>query len=128
MIDRVLNYSLGADVQDGVTQPAPTVTGLGASGTLDAPFAAPATLGDFANVVTTSQSTDSASATTASTDATGVQTSLSSTLNGQTGVDVDSQLSRMVQLQNAYGANGKIISTIEEMFQTLLNDITPLSG
>jgi flagellar hook-associated protein 1 FlgK len=128
MIDRVLNYTFGADVQDGVTQPPPNVSGLGAAGTLDAPFAAPATLGDFANDVTASQSTDSASATAVSTDATGVQTSLSSALNGQTGVDVDSQLSRMVQLQNAYGANGKIISTIENMFQTLLNDITPLSG
>ena len=128
MIDRVLNYTFGADVQDGVTQPAPNVSGLGAAGTLNAPFTAPATLGDFANDVTAAQSTDSSSASTAATDATGVQTALSSTLNGQTGVDVDSQLSRMVQLQNAYGANGKIISTIENMFQTLLSDIVPLSG
>jgi flagellar hook-associated protein 1 FlgK len=128
MIDRVLNYSFGADVQDGVTQPSPNVAGLGASGTLNAPFAAPDTLGDFANDVTGSQATDSSNASATATDASGAQTSLASTLNGKVGVDVDSQLSTMVQLQNAYGANGKIISAIEAMFQTLLTDVVPLSA
>ncbi len=125
MIDRVVNFSLGADVQAGVAQPAPAIAGLGPAGTLAAPFAAPATLADFATGITASQSADSATATTAAADAAGVQTSLAASLTSQTGVDVDSQLSQMVQLQNAYGANGKILSTIESMFTALLNAITP---
>ena len=35
LIDNVLTYTLGADVQDGVTQPASNTTGLGAAGTLE---------------------------------------------------------------------------------------------
>ncbi len=34
LITRVLNYTFGADVQDGVAQPSPNVTGLGPTGTL----------------------------------------------------------------------------------------------
>jgi flagellar hook-associated protein 1 FlgK len=124
-IDRVLNFALGADVQANVAQPSPAITGLGAAGTLAAPFAAPATLADFATDITASQSADSATASSAASDAAGVQTSLSSSLHSQTGVDVDSQLAQMVQLQNAYGANGKILSTIESMFTALLNAIVP---
>jgi flagellar hook-associated protein 1 FlgK len=125
LIDRVLNFALGANQQANVAQPSPATTGLGAGGTLSAPFAAPATLADFATDITASQSSDSATAATSATDAASVQTSLAGSLNTQTGVDVDSQLSLMVQLQNAYGANGKIISSIEDMFNTLLSDITP---
>ncbi len=125
IIDNVLNYAMGADSAADTPQTPPNTVGLGVSGDLSAPFAAPATLGDFANDITASQSADSATASAAATDATGVQTSLAGSLNGQTGVDVDSQLSLMVQLQNAYGANGKIISSIEDMFNTLLTDISP---
>ena len=125
LIDRVLSYSLGADVQANVPQAAPAIAGLGAAGTLSAPFAAPATLADFATDITASQAGDSATANAAAADAGGVQTSLAASLNSQTGVDVDSQLAQMVQLQNAYGANGKILSTIESMFTALLNAITP---
>jgi flagellar hook-associated protein 1 FlgK len=125
IINSVLNFALGTDSATGTPQPPPNTTGLGVSGALAAPFAAPATLGDFANDLTASQAADSADAATVATDAAGVHTALSTNLNAQTGVDVDSQLSLMVQLQNAYGANGKIISSIETMFNTLLSDITP---
>jgi flagellar hook-associated protein 1 FlgK len=120
MISRVLNYALGPDVQAGVAQPAANTSGLGASGTLAAPFTAPATLGNFANDITASQSADAAAATTAATDGTATQQSFSSQLQSSVGVDMDSQMSLMIQLQNAYGANAKIISTIQSMESTLL--------
>jgi flagellar hook-associated protein 1 FlgK len=120
MIDRVLNYALGADVQPGVPQPAPNTTGLGAAGTLSAPYAAPATLGDFANDITASQSTDAANAKASSDDSTATQQSFSGQLQSAVGVDMDSQMSLMIQLQNAYGANAKVISTIQSMEATLL--------
>jgi flagellar hook-associated protein 1 len=37
---------------------------------------------------------------------------------------VDSQLALMVQLQNAYGANAKIISAVQDMFSSLLQAVT----
>jgi len=123
MIDRVLNYALGPDVQAGVPQPAANTVGLGASGTLSAPFTAPATLADFATDITASQSADSASATTAATDSTATQQSFSGQLQSATGVDMDSQMSLMIQLQNAYGANAKVISAIQSMESTLLQAV-----
>jgi flagellar hook-associated protein 1 FlgK len=123
MIDRVLNYALGPDVQAGVAQPAPNTTGLGASGTLSAPFSAPATLGDFTTDITASQSADSANATTAATETSATRQAFSGQLQSATGVNMDSQMSLMIQLQNAYGANAKVISTIQAMDATLLSAV-----
>jgi flagellar hook-associated protein 1 FlgK len=123
MIDRVLNYALGSNVQDGVPQPGAATTGLGASGTLNVAFGATGALSDYATALTASQSADSATATSASTDATDTQTALKTSLQSETGVNMDSQLSLMVQLQTAYGANAKIISTIQQMYTTLLDAV-----
>jgi flagellar hook-associated protein 1 FlgK len=123
LINNVVNYALGSDVQPGVAQPAPSVTGLGPNGTLSAPFAAPAALSDFATAITASQSSDSATATDTATEATGTQTALSGQLHSETGVDVDSQLSLLVSLQNAYGANAKIMDAVQNMYTQLLQAV-----
>jgi flagellar hook-associated protein 1 FlgK len=123
MINRVLNFSLGTDVQSGVTQPASVTAGLGAAGTLAAPFSAPGTLADFATDITASQSADSAAATASASDATATQQSFSAQMQSATGVDMDSQMSLMIQLQNAYAANARIIGTIQSMETTLLADV-----
>jgi flagellar hook-associated protein 1 len=123
MISRVLNFALGTEAQSGVPQAAPMTSGLGPSGTLSAPFSAPASLGDFATAITASQSADSGNASNALEDSQATQASLAGNLKAETGVDVDSQLSLMVQLQNAYGANAKIISAVQGMFSDLLNAV-----
>jgi hypothetical protein len=46
-----------------VTQPASATTGLGLDGTLSAPYAAPATLGDAATALVSAQAAVSAAAT-----------------------------------------------------------------
>jgi flagellar hook-associated protein 1 FlgK len=124
MINRVLDFSLGSEAQAGVAQAAPVTSGLGPGGTLTAPFAAPATMADFATAITASQSADSFNATAAAGDAQGTQSTLANNLKSETGVDVDSQLALMVQLQNAYGANAKIISSVQDMFNSLLQAVS----
>lgn len=123
MIERVLDYALGPDVQAGVAQTPGAVAGLGAAGVLNAPFGAQASLGEYANALTGSQAADSAAATSASADAAGVQSALAANVQTATGVSMDGQMSLMVQLQNAYGANAKIISTIQQMYTTLLGAV-----
>ena len=76
LINNVLTYTFGADVQDGVTQPASNTTGLGASGTLDAPYAPPATLGGIASALVASEAQDSANTTSQLTTEQAVQTTL----------------------------------------------------
>jgi len=122
LIDRVLNFSFGADVQQGVAQPGIATTGLGASGTLAANFQPGQTLLDYANGQTAANADDSNSASSAATETQATQTSLAKALQGSTGVDIDSQLANLVQLQNAYAANAKIISTVQQLYAILLNE------
>jgi flagellar hook-associated protein 1 FlgK len=123
LIDNVLTYTLGADAADGVPQPASNTTGLGPSGTLNAPYATPATLGDEATNLVASQAQDSANTTSQLGTEQAVQTTLNNTLSTSTGVNMDTEMSLMIQLQNAYGANAKVISTVQSMWTQLIGAV-----
>jgi flagellar hook-associated protein 1 FlgK len=124
LITRILNYTFGADVQHGVTQPAPATTGLGPSGSLAAPFAPPPDLTTFATAVVTAESTDSATATSRVTTEQAVQTALQSKVSASGAVSIDTEMSQMVQLENAYGANAKVISTLQSLWTDLQQMVT----
>jgi flagellar hook-associated protein 1 FlgK len=123
LISRVLNYALGSDAQPGVTQPPFNTTGLGSDGTLAAPFPAPSTLADLASSVVASQAQDSATITNQLTAEQAVQTTLNSKVAATSGVNMDTEMSTMIALQNAYGVNAKIISTVQTLFSQLLNAV-----
>ena len=127
LISRVLNFALGQDVQDGVPQAPVATTGLGPTGALSTGYGAQATLTDAANALTAGQAADSADATTQAGDTQAVQTALQGKLTSVTGVDMDTELGEMVVLQNAYGANAKIISAVQSMFQEVLNMVVGTS-
>ena len=52
-----------------------------------------------------------------------VQTSLTTKLSATTGVSVDSEMSRMIELQNSYGANAKVIAAVQAMWTQLLSSV-----
>ena len=65
--------------------------------------------------------------TQASTAATNLQqgqdtvvSALQQRFNQQSGVNIDTELSNLIALQNAYGANARVMSTIQSMMNTLL--------
>jgi flagellar hook-associated protein 1 FlgK len=45
------------------------------------------------------------------------------TLSNETGINMDEQLTQMLQFERSFQASSKLISTIDEMLQTLLNSI-----
>jgi flagellar hook-associated protein 1 FlgK len=120
MIQRVLNDSLGAEAQPGVAQPPPATVGLGPAGTLAAPYAAPPDLGGFATALVGAEASDSSNASAQLSTEQGVQTTLSGNLSSEDGVSLDTQMSNMVVLQNAYGANAKVIAAVQAMWAQLL--------
>jgi flagellar hook-associated protein 1 FlgK len=120
LINRVLDYSFGADAQPGVAQPASNTTGLGPDGTLNAPYAAPATLADNATALVAAQASVSAAATSQLSTEQTVQTTLNNNVTAVSGVNMDTEMSTMIQLENAYGVNARIISTVQAMFTQLL--------
>lgn len=121
LISRVLNYALGSQVQTGVAQPAFNTTGLGPDGTLSAPTLAGATtLSGYATDMVALQSQQSATTTSQLTTEQAVQTGIAAQVNTVSGVNMDTEMSQMITLQNAYGANAKVITAMQTMFSQLL--------
>ena len=123
IIANVLNYAFGADQSPGVAQPAFNTSGLGPSGTLDARFAAPATLGDFATTMLASQAQTSSTIADQAMVEQGVQSTLSGQLSDGSAVNMDAEMSKMIQLQNSYAVSARVISTIQAMWTQLMGAV-----
>ncbi len=125
LISRVLQYAFGAQAQEGTPQPAPATTGLGTGGTLALPYGPGATLASFAANLAGSQSQAAGAAQDKLATGQALQATLQTKLTGETGVSIDTELSNMVTLENAYGANAKVITAVQTLWTTLLNAVTP---
>jgi flagellar hook-associated protein 1 FlgK len=123
IISNVLTYTFGAEQSPGVPQPASNTRGLGPAGTLNAPYAAPPTLAGIATTLVASQAQESAATSTQADTEQATQTMLASKLSAQSGVNMDAEMSHMIQLQNAYAANARIIGTIQAMWTQLLQAV-----
>ena len=123
LITNIANYTFGAQTQGG-TQPAMNTSGLGASGTLSAPFSAPGNaLSDFATSLVSFQAQQSATTTNNLTTDQALQTSLNSKISAVSGVNMDTEMSQMLSLQNAYSANARIIAAVQSMYTQLLQAV-----
>ncbi len=119
VINAVLNQAYGP--AGASTAPPASAQGLGLSGTLAAGFAIPGTLLGFASTLVAAQSGASSTAQAALSSAQAVQTTLNSKLASVSGVSVDSEMSTMIGLQNAYGANARVLTAVQQMWTDLLN-------
>jgi flagellar hook-associated protein 1 FlgK len=119
LLDRVLDFSFGAEAAAGASWPAIATTGLGPDGTLASPFAAPPTLTGYVMAVTAAHTGDRAAATAAREAAEGLTAGLEARFAARSGVDVDGEMAAMVQLQNAYAANAKVIEVVQRMWDQL---------
>jgi flagellar hook-associated protein 1 len=90
-------------------------TGIGTNGN---PFTG--TVAEFARRVVEDQSANSASAKSIDQGQKIVLTGIESKLAEGSGVKIDEELAELVQVQNAYSANARIISTVRELFDALL--------
>jgi flagellar hook-associated protein 1 FlgK len=118
IINLVLNNVLGS-----MPPLVSNVTGLGAAGNLNAPYVAPATLRQLAATMLGAQAQDSASTTSQLGTELAVQTTLTGRLAAGSGVNMDTEMSTMIQLQNAYGANAKVIAAVQAMWTQLLSSV-----
>ena len=107
----------------GVAQPSLNTNGLGASGNLSAPFNAGGTLSEYATNLVSSQAQQSATTTSNLTTEQALQTSLNAKVSAVSGVNMDTEMSLMLRLQNAYGANARVINAIQSMFTAILQAV-----
>ncbi len=78
------------------------------------------TLGQYLSQVVTVQAQAANAASNLQQGQDTVVTALQQRFNDQSGVNVDTELSNLIALQNAYAANARVMSTIQSMMQTLL--------
>jgi flagellar hook-associated protein 1 FlgK len=123
LIARVVKFTFGSQVQTGVDQSPPNVLGLGPLGNLSAPFAPPKTLADFATSIVAAQSSDASDATIQRATEAAVGITLSERAAKVSGVNTDTELAKMVELQNAYGATARIIAASQTMWTQLLSSV-----
>jgi flagellar hook-associated protein 1 len=124
LIENVLNYALGDQQSPGVPQPPSNTNGLGPSGTLNAPYTAPPTLAGIAATLVAAQAQESASTTSQLSTEQTVQSTLAGKLSAESGVSMDTEMSNMITLQNAYGANARVISVVQALWTQLMNAVT----
>jgi flagellar hook-associated protein 1 FlgK len=121
LISNVVTYTFGTQASSGVNQTAMNTGGLGATGSLAVPFNATGdTLSSYASSLVSSQAQQSATTTSNLATEQALQTSLNARVTSVSGVNMDTEMSKMLTLQNAYGANARVISAVQAMFTQLL--------
>ena len=97
---------------------APT-TGLGGAA---APFSG--TLSQYMSAVVSQQSQAANAASNLQQGQDTVLTALQQRFNDQSGVNIDTEMSNLIALQNAYGANARVMTTIQQMMSTLIQAVS----
>jgi flagellar hook-associated protein 1 FlgK len=123
LIDRILSFTFGETRASGASWGGFATTGLGPDGTLSSPFGSPRTIEDYSGLVTASQTADSAAATSALETAKQFSDGLEARFNRESRVDVDSEMASLIQLQNAYAANARVMTTAQSMWTTLFESV-----
>jgi flagellar hook-associated protein 1 len=93
-------------------------TGIGSS---TSPFSG--TLSSFIGQVLSTQGAAAASAKSLSDGQDVVVNSLQQSFNSASGVNMDNEMSNLLTLQNAYSANARVLTTVNAMFNTLLQAV-----
>ncbi len=91
-------------------------SGIGGSGS---PYSG--SISDFANRVINFQSQQAANAQREQAGQTIVIDSLQTRFEADTKVDVDAEMSRLIELQNAYAANARVMSVVADLLELLVN-------
>ncbi len=87
-------------------------------GTQAEPFSA--TLPDYMSQIASQQSQAANAATNLQQGQDTVLSALQQRFNDSSGVNIDTEMSNLIALQNAYGANARVMSVIQQMMATLL--------
>ncbi|RTL50819.1 MAG: flagellar hook-associated protein FlgK [Bradyrhizobiaceae bacterium] len=93
-------------------------TGLGSTGT---PFKG--TIQNFLQQFTTMQGQQASAAQQLSDGQNVVLSTLQNKLNQNSGVNIDDEMAHLLALQNAYSANARVMSTVNDMFTALLQSV-----
>lgn len=93
----------------------PSSTGIGGQA---GPFTG--TLTGYLSQIVSQQSQGATAATNLQTGQDQVLTALQQSFNSTSGVNIDTEMSNLINLQNTYAANARVLSAVQQMMQTLI--------
>jgi flagellar hook-associated protein 1 FlgK len=120
LLQRITRFAFGEEVADGVSHATIPTANLGPNQGLSSAFAAPARIADYAAAVVGAHASDAAAASARASETASLKDHLDLMVQQRQGVDVDAEMSTMVQLQNAYAANARVVSVLQSMWDSLL--------
>lgn len=121
LLDNLLNYTFGSAAESsGAPHPNSPTDNLGPGGNLVSSFNPPIRLADHAAAMTGSHAVAASEAASRLTEVTASRTRIDSLLQQREGVDVDQEMASLLQLQNAYAANARVLATVQDMWDALL--------
>ena len=123
LVDNVVNYTFGSQAAAGNGWAPIAMTGMGPDGTLTSTINPAVTVQVYATSVAAVHSADRAAASTAKDQAAGLLATLQQRFNTQSGVSVDNEMTEMIQLQQAYAANAKVVGAVQSMWDALLGTV-----
>lgn len=123
LLDRLLDFTFGATVAPGSAHPAIPAAGLGPDGTLVSTLSGLATLEAHGGALVATQSAARAAAEDGRGRALALGELLGTRMQDRSGVDVDREVAAMVELQNAYTINARVISTLQAMWDALFGAV-----
>jgi flagellar hook-associated protein 1 FlgK len=124
LVDAVLDQGFGTSATAGGPLYAAIPSDrLGPGGNLASGFAPPRRITDYAAAFTASQGAVAAEAADRAVEAKGIRTRMDGLLQRREGVDVDQEMASLLQLQNAYAANARVMGAVQEMWDALLASV-----
>jgi flagellar hook-associated protein 1 FlgK len=123
LLDRMLDFTFGAEQAAGAPQPAIASAGLGPDGTLVSALTGLTTLEAHGGALVAAQAGARASAEDARDRAAALQELLGEKMQARSGVDMDREVAAMVELQNAYTVNARVVATLQSMWDALFNSV-----
>jgi flagellar hook-associated protein 1 FlgK len=123
VLNNVLTYAFGAKRDAATDHPALPGTGLGPSGQLASRFSPPRTIVEYAAAVSGAHTAEAAAAEQQADEMKTYRTHITSLVQRREGVDVDAEMAGMVQLQNAYAANARVMAAVQSMWDALLASV-----
>ena len=104
-----------------LTAATPTYAAATGIGSAQAPFSG--TLGNYLSQVIDQQSQAAGAASNLHQGQDTVLNALQQRFNDQSGVNIDTEMSNLIALQSAYGANARVMTTVQQLLATLMQAV-----
>jgi flagellar hook-associated protein 1 len=104
-----------------LTAATPTYAATTGIGSAQAPFSG--TLGNYLSQVISQQSQAANAASNLQQGQDTVLNALQQRVNDQSGVNIDTEMSNLIALQNAYSANARVMTTVQQLLATLMQAV-----